>query len=126
MLRIIANKRLDLTEDEFKEYQELCLRYDDFPKMRGEDLFLELFETNEEGLIIFLKPPKRATSFEVIFFLHGIMQHQHLRQIHEQVDGVCKQVEERLGQLDEIYKQAAEELERLKSSSGKKKKNTTA
>ena len=126
MLRIVANKRLFLTNDEFKEYQELVQRYNDPPKVRGEDLFLELFETNTEGLILFLRPPKRATSFEVIFFLHGIMQHQHLRQIHEQVDGVCKQVEERLAQLDTIYKQAAEELERLKSVSGKKKKNTVA
>ena len=36
---------------------------------KGEDLFIDLFETDENGIIVFLKPPsKRQTSFEVFLF----------------------------------------------------------
>jgi hypothetical protein len=58
--RIINNKRIDLTEDEWRLYQEICRSYDK-PNFKGSDLFAELFETDAKGIITYLKPPTRFT-----------------------------------------------------------------
>lgn len=85
-IRIIDNKKVDLTEDEFLMYQKIVKSYTDITG-KGEDLFIDLFEANNDGIIIFLKPPsKRRTSLEVFLFLMAVMQHQHLRLMHEQID----------------------------------------
>ena len=82
MLRIIDNKRVDLTNDEFKAYQELCKSYDR-PNFQGKDLFVDLFETNEKGIIIFLKPPgKKFISMEIIIFIQSVMVHQQIGRAH--------------------------------------------
>jgi len=83
--RIINNKRIDLTEDEWRLYQEICRSYDK-PNFKGSDLFSELFETNEKGIITFLKPPTRYTSMEVFLFMMSVMQHQHLRVMYNRID----------------------------------------
>jgi hypothetical protein len=86
---IIDNKRIDLTIDEWNLYQKIVASYTSTSN-RGEDLFIDLFETNEQGIITFLKPPsKRQTTLEVFLFLVSIMVHQHLRQVHAQVDQLC-------------------------------------
>lgn len=85
-IRIVDNKKLDMTEDEFTLYQRIVKSYSSMTN-KGEDMFIDLFESNEEGVIIFLKPPsKRHTSLEVFLFLMALMQHQHLRLMHQQVD----------------------------------------
>jgi len=85
-IRVIDNKRLDMTDDEFAMYQKIVQSYTDITG-KGEDLFMDLFEANTDGIIIFLKPPsKRRTSLEVFLFLMAVMQHQHLRLMHQQVD----------------------------------------
>jgi len=85
-IRIIDNKKVDLTEDEWSMYQNIVKSYTTVTN-KGEDLFIDLFETNDDGIIIFLKPPsKRQTSFQVFMFLMALMQHQHLRFMHQQVD----------------------------------------
>lgn len=83
MLKLINNKRIDLTDEEYKLYEELCASYnrDNF---NGKDLFNDLFETDEKGLIIFLKPPTQTFSMEIIIFLQNVMIHQHLRNISAQ------------------------------------------
>lgn len=94
--RVINNKRIDLTNDEFNLYQEICRSYDK-PNFKGSDLFAELFETDEKGIITFLKPPTRYTSMEVFLFMMSVMQHQHLRVMYNRVDEAiadCKQVTE--------------------------------
>jgi hypothetical protein len=86
MLRIIDNKKVDLTDSEFLLYQEICKAYDT-PTFQGKDLFKGLFETNDDGLIIFLKPSNKPyASMEVFLFLISIMVHQHLRQSTQQFD----------------------------------------
>jgi hypothetical protein len=86
MLRIIDNKKVDLTDSEFLLYQEICKAYD-APTFQGKDLFKGLFETNDDGLIIFLKPSNKPyASMEVFLFLISIMVHQHLRQSTQQFD----------------------------------------
>ena len=86
MLRIIDNKKVDLTDSEFHLYQEICKAYDT-TTFQGKDLFKGLFETNDDGLIIFLKPSNKPyASMEVFLFLISIMVHQHLRQSTQQFD----------------------------------------
>ena len=86
MLRIIDYKKIDLTDTEFQLYQEICRAYDS-PKFKGEDLFKELFETDSEGQILFLRPPNKTfTSMEVYLFLVNITIHQQLRQAQKRVD----------------------------------------
>jgi hypothetical protein len=95
-LRVIDNKRVEMTEDEFGMYQKIVKSYTTSTN-KGEDLFIDLFETDGRGVIIFLKPPSKfRTSFEVFLFLMSLMQHQHLRLMQTQVDDLCQQVKEKL------------------------------
>jgi hypothetical protein len=78
-LRIIDNKRIDLTDDEFKLYNDICKSYDKPPNIFGKDMFKDLFETDELGLIVFLKPPRtQMISMEVYMFMVSVMIHQHI------------------------------------------------
>lgn len=95
-LQIIDNKKIEMTTDEWTMYQKIVKSYTSLTN-RGEDLFIDLFESDENGIIIFLKPPsKRQTSLEVFLFLMSLMQHQHLRLMQKQVDDLCIQVREKI------------------------------
>ncbi len=94
-IQIIDNKKVEMTSDEWDMYQKIVKSYTDLTG-KGEDLFIDLFETNDDGIIIFLKPPsKRRTSLEVFLFLMALMQHQHLRLMHQQVDEALKEVKKK-------------------------------
>lgn len=96
MIQIIDNKKVEMTPDEHQMYQRIVKSYTTNTN-RGEDLFMDLFETDEDGVIIFLKPPsKRQTSFEIFMFLMALMQHQHLRVVRQQVDDLCKEIRNQL------------------------------
>ncbi len=85
-----------MTDDEWAMYERITKSYTTNTN-KGEDLFKDLFETDHNGVIIFLKPPHTfRTSFEVFLFLMSLMQHQHLRLMHKQVDDVCEQIKEKL------------------------------
>lgn len=91
-IRVVNNKKLDLTDDEYTMYQNIVKSYTT-PTNKGEDLFIDLFETDQDGIIIFLRPPSKfRTSFEVFLFLMSIMQHQHLRIMRAQVDSLMAEV----------------------------------
>lgn len=95
-LQIIDNKKIEMTSDEWTMYQKIVKSYTSLTN-RGEDLFIDLFESDDNGIIIFLKPPsKRQTSLEVFLFLMSLMQHQHLRLMQKQVDDLCIQVREKI------------------------------
>jgi len=94
MIKIIDNKRIDLTEDEYKLFQSICAGYD-----QGKDLFRDLFETDESGCIVMLKPPKSFFSMEVVIFLQNIMLHQHLRRIYADHNAAVQQVQTLLSEL---------------------------
>lgn len=86
MIRVVDNKKVEMTDDEYEMYNKIVKSYTDITG-KGEDLFMDLFEANDDGIIIFLKPPsKRRTSLEVFLFLMALMQHQHLRLMHQQID----------------------------------------
>jgi hypothetical protein len=111
MLRIVDNKRISLTDAEFKLFQDICRSYD-ATNRKGEDLFKDLFETNEHGIIIFLRPPtKNYSSMEVFMFLVSVMIHQHLGTACEQVDLVLKDAKQTIAEGKELIKE-------LKSSRG--------
>lgn len=101
MLRLINNKRIDLTQEEFDLYEKLCKTYsrDNFD---GKDLFVELFETDKDGMIIFLRPPTSTFSMEIIIFLQNIMTHQHLRKIYKEHDEAMKEMKELLNELRKL------------------------
>lgn len=107
MIRIIDHKKIDLTNDEYQLYQKICRSYDDAKSNRkGEDLFVDHFEVNGEGIIVFVKPPtKRYSSLEVYCFLISIMQNQHMRILHEQNKML---IEETKKKLQELFDKAVE------------------
>ena len=74
MIRVVDNKKVEMTDDEYEMYNKIVKSYTDITG-KGEDLFIDLFESNDDGVIIFLKPPsKRRTSLEVFLFLMAVMQ----------------------------------------------------
>jgi hypothetical protein len=103
-IRVIDNKKIDMTPSEWGMYEKIVKSYTSLTN-KGEDLFMDLFETDDNGIIIFLKPPsKRQTSFEVFLFLMSIMQHQHLRLMQGQVNDVVRQMKEKIVEVDEKLK----------------------
>lgn len=88
-----------MTDDEWTMYSKIVQSYTNLTN-KGEDLFIDLFETDDYGIIRFLKPPsKRQTSFEVFLFLMSVFQHQHLRLMHAQVDDICMQLAEKMKKI---------------------------
>lgn len=98
-MHIVDNKKIEMTDDEWSLYQKIVKSYTSLTN-KGEDLFIDLFETDNNGIIIFLKPPsKRQTSFEVFLFLMALQQQQHIRLMYQQVDDVCAQMKNKLKEL---------------------------
>lgn len=99
-IRIIDNKKIDLTDDEYKLYGEICRSYDR-NNFKGEELFRGLFESDDAGIIMFLRPPStKHTSLEVFLFVSTIMNHQQLRAMHAKVDGLCAEMRSKINELD--------------------------
>jgi hypothetical protein len=95
--RIIDNKKVNMTDDEWNMYNEICQAYQEHG---GEILFADLFETNDEGNITFLRPPsKRYISFEIYFFLIALMNQQHLRVMYSRVDDIIDQFKKKMETL---------------------------
>ena len=100
-VRIIDNKKVDMTEDEWALYQKIVKSYT-IPPNKGEDYFMDLFETDNNGIIIFLKPPsQRRTSFEIFLFLMALFQHQHIRMMHNQVDDIVNQMKTKMSEIEQ-------------------------
>jgi len=104
-IRIVNNKRLDMTEAEFALYNKICQSYT-VNNNKGEDLFIDLFEVDSNGLITMLIPPsKRQTSFEVWLFLTSLFTNQRLRVMHEEVDSVCSQMVEKMKEMEKLHQE---------------------
>jgi hypothetical protein len=109
MVRIIDNKKVLMTPDEHALYQEICKAYDR-PNFNGKDLFQDHFEVNDNGIILFVKPPhKKYSSLEVFTFLISLQVNQQLRIAQEQVFSLVKEAETKV-------KEAFSELDSLKKS----------
>jgi len=95
-LRIIDNQKFDITDREYDEYIKICRSYDR-PSFRGEELFRGLIQTDNNGQIIYIKPPSdRYTSFEAISFAFYLLNTQGLRAMQKQVDTMLKEVREQV------------------------------
>lgn len=120
--RIIDNKRIDLTDAEWELYQSICKSYDNQYR-QGKELFQGLFETNKDGVIIFLKPPtSKYSSMEVYMFLVGIMVHQHLGSACDQVNQLSQKMleseiarDQRMAQKEAALDKKIEAAEKLLS-----------
>ena len=108
-MRIIDNKKIDMTDSEWTMYQKIVQSYTS-PTNKGEDYFIDLFETNDDGIITFLKPPsRRQTSLEVFLFLMSLFQHQHIRLMHNAVSDIVSQMTEKMHELDKKLQKLSEE-----------------
>lgn len=95
-IRIIDNKKISITDQEYNEYIKICRSYDR-PHLKGEELFRGLFETDNEGIIVFIHPPStRYTSMEAVIFLFYIMQSQGLREMKAACSKMLSDASEKL------------------------------
>lgn len=110
MIKIIDNKKVDLTNDEYNMYKAICRGYDR-PNFKGEELFRDHFESDDDGIINYVKPPTRKfSSMEVFCYLLSIMQNQHLRNIYKQN---VEQIKETKENLNVVIKEFKEEFDKL-------------
>lgn len=99
-LKIVDNKKMDMTDDEWNLYVDICRSYDR-PSFKGEELFKGLCETDDNGIIIFLRPPSdRHTSMEAVIFMLNLMTQQHIRLMYNEASNIYKQMKEKLAELD--------------------------
>lgn len=94
MIKVIDNKKVDLTSDEYDLYLNLCKTYDE-PHSRGAELFKGMFEVNEHGFITFVAPsPNRKFSMEVYCYLLSVQVSQQLRISRSQQDAFIKEAKD--------------------------------
>jgi len=93
VIRAVANKPLELSDDEFEYYMQIVEAY-------GTSIFQDTFETDEEptspqhGWITIVKPPFNKTlPMGVVFFLFNVMLNQRVRK----VDTMMAKLEEKYG-----------------------------
>lgn len=95
-IKIIDNKKIRMTNDEWEYYQLICRSYDR-PAFKGEELFKNLFESDDNGIITFLKPPTtQYTSIEVFLFIVAIHTQQHMRIMYEQLHNFMSEIRNNL------------------------------
>ena len=89
MIRAIANKRIDLTNEEYQVYKEIVSVVD-------KNEFKETFETDKNGKIIAVFPPvKKNVSMVVIYFLFNVMVNQRVRSMDflvQEINNLKKEV----------------------------------
>ena len=102
-----------MTEDEYTEYKNICRAYD-LPHRKGESLFADLFEVNDEGRIIYIKSlSNRQSSFEVVFFVLSLMQNQWLRAAMNEVNFELKKIRAKNKILDSKLEEVDKRLQIL-------------
>jgi hypothetical protein len=121
MIRIIDNKKVSMTNDEYSSYEEICKGYDR-PNFKGKDLFQDHFEVNEDGIIIFVKPPhKKYSSMEVFTFLISLMVNQQLRiaqdQIATMISEARQKFSEQFAEIDAFKKELQSYKEQVEQDS---------
>lgn len=73
-MKAMGYKPVDMADEEFAYYKALVKKYN------GEQHFVDLFQTDEEGFITLLTP-KNAVPWEILFFVQNVMINQRLRVI---------------------------------------------
>ena len=77
MIRAIDFQKVEMSDEEFKYYQELVQKLTT-DGIKGSDYFRDLFQTDDNGLITIIKPSK-PVPWDVIFFTQNLLVNQQLR-----------------------------------------------
>ena len=115
MFKIIDNKKIEMTNSEYTLYEEICKSFDR-PNFEGKYLFKNLFEVDDQGIIIFLRAPTSSFSMEVVIFLQNLMVRQHLSKVYRDHDNALleiKQQEKEILSLKETYNNSIAEVKSL-------------
>lgn len=95
-IRIIDNKKVNMTDAEFEYYFGICRSYDR-QSFKGEEMFKGLFESDDNGMIVFIHPPKaKATSMECYLYIIGVMHMQAVRAMFQKNELLSKRLEDRV------------------------------
>ena len=87
MIKAIANKRVELSNEEFEYFKLLSNIY-------GQDSFRLLFETDNNGIITSISPPLDGqTPMAIVFYMLNVMFTQRIRLL-----------DRKLSRLDELEK----------------------
>ena len=93
MIRALANKKIELNNDEFEYLKEV-------KRTIGEAEFLGLFSTNDDGVIQSITPSgSKQTSIVAIFFLLNVMMNQRLRRLDDKISSI-DDIESRLSNIE--------------------------
>jgi hypothetical protein len=88
MIKGIALKKVEVTEEEYSYYKQLVKQYTN-EKNKGEGYFENLFETDKEGKITLIKPTK-SIPWEIMFFVQNLMINQWLRSYDSRISKLEK------------------------------------
>lgn len=92
MIKAIANKRIDLSPEEFNYYKLLSDKY-------GTDSFKTLFETDHNGIVISVSPPLDGqTPMAIIFYMLNVMFTQRMRLLDAKISKF-EAIEKKVDQL---------------------------
>jgi hypothetical protein len=95
MIKAIANKKLDLTKEEYEYYLQIEENF-------GRDAFYDLFKTDEDGNITAITPsPSQPTAMLLIFFLLNVMHNQKLRKLDSWIQKIDK-LDQRIQELERV------------------------
>jgi hypothetical protein len=84
MIKAIANKKIDLSKEEFEYYKKLKETF-------GEDSFRGLFNTDNKGKITSITPsPSQPIAMVLIFFILNVMMNQRLRAFEQTMSKVSE------------------------------------
>jgi len=87
LIKAIANKRVELSNEEFEYFKLLSNIY-------GQDSFRLLFETDNNGIITSISPPLDGqTPMAIVFYMLNVMFTQRIRLL-----------DRKLSRLDELEK----------------------
>jgi len=85
-IKIIHNTKVSMTDREYEDYESISRSYDR-ANFKGEDLFKGLFNTDDNGNIIYIGIPSGVqTSMEIFFFVCALYEHQKMRQWEERIN----------------------------------------
>lgn len=87
MIKGIDHKKIEITEIEYKYYQELVEKW-------GIDSFNDLFKTDEDGKITLISP-KKEVPWDVLFFIQNLMINQHIKDNEERIRALEKAIGEK-------------------------------
>jgi len=118
-IRIIDSKKINLTDDEFALYKAICADYSR-KNFAGADLFKDLFETDKNGIIVFLRPPRKKFTLEVVLFLLNVMVHQHLGTACDEIDKQIRESKDVMSEMNKIISESKILISELKKLSSNK------